>query len=283
MESVYYDPARTGSFGGLASLARASEKRIADVRDWTRGEDTYTLHKPVRRRFLRRKTISKGIDDLWQADLVDVSSLASSNDGNRFLLTVIDVYSRYAFVKPLRNKSSREIVRAFSELFEERKPVFLQTDKGTEFLNAPFQKLLSDANIKFYTSENDDIKCALVERFNRTLKDRMWRYFTRVQSHRYLDVLDKIVSSYNATYHRMIKMAPERVSESNPPHDGDPLKPSVVSRLKPKLEIGDKVRISMTRRAFKKGYLPGWTEEVFAIKTRVPSKPWTYVIQDLLG
>jgi hypothetical protein len=132
----------------------------------------------------------------------------------------------------LKNKSGNTLTKAFSSLINERKPNYHQTDKETEFLNSAFQKLLSDNNIKFYTSENEDIKCALVERWHRTLKSKMWRYFTHKSTLRYLDVLDDIVTSYNNSFHRSIKMAPSEVNAQNEAKVSQRLYTNVKPKLK---------------------------------------------------
>ena len=112
---------------------------LAAVREWLRENETYTLHKPVRYKFKRNRVIVNEIDDQWQADLVDVSSLSRFNKGYKFLLTCIDVFSKYAWVVPLRNKTSTSLVNAFQSILDTgRSPDKLQTDKGLEFLNAPF-------------------------------------------------------------------------------------------------------------------------------------------------
>ena len=163
-----------------------------------------------------------------------------------------------------------------------RKPTYLQSDKGSEFLNSAFQTYLKANDISFYTSENDDIKCALVERYNRTLKTRMWRYFTSSNSLRYMDVLPDLVKSYNDTIHGSIKTVPSRVTLHNEPDLRRKLYPPAV-KSKPKLHVGDSVRISETRRVFKKGYLPSWTRELFKVVNVFPTNPPTYCIADYSG
>jgi len=158
LDSIYYNPHAAGSFGGIHPLVRASGATESDVRKWLISQDTYTLHKPPIKKFQRRKTVSTGVDDLWQADLVDLSSLTRQNDGNKFILTIIDVFSKFAWVCTLKNKSSQTVTNAFSSILGVRRPTHLQTDKGTKFLNTTFQKLLAENNIKFYTSQNEDIK-----------------------------------------------------------------------------------------------------------------------------
>jgi len=283
LEDIYFDPAQTGSFGGIHPLVRESGASERDVRNWLISQDAYTLHKQPRKVFRRRKTLSKGIDDLWQADLVDLTSLSRQNDGYKFILTVIDVFSRFSWVRPLKNKTGQSLRDAFSTIIAGRKPKFLQTDKGSEFLNSTFQSLLAEKSIKFYTSQNEDIKCALVERFNRTLKSRMFRYFTYASTNRYIDVLQKLVDAYNSSYHRTIKTTPESVNVDNEKEIHTLLYPAIKPQLKWKFSVGDKVRLLQSKRAFRKGYLPGWTTEIFNVKYRVPTDPPTYKIVDYEG
>jgi len=91
----------------------------------------------------------------------------------------------------------------------------LQTDKGTEFLNVTFLQLLRDNNIHFYTEQNKDIKAAVVEKFNRSLKTKMFRYFTYTNTSRYIDILQTMIDSYNATSHRSIGMVLDQINEEN--------------------------------------------------------------------
>ena len=147
----YYNVREPGSYGGvnaLHRLMRAKGKRFTQkqVIDWLTEQEAYSLHKPVRRRFARRKIFSRGIDYLWQADLVDMIHLADHNDGFRYLLTVIDVFSKYAFVVALKKKDSRSVVDAFDKIVKEekRKPSKLQTDKGKKFVNSALRTKLED-------------------------------------------------------------------------------------------------------------------------------------------
>lgn len=284
METTYYDPAVAGSFGGVDSLRRGSKSTFAQARNWLSSQDTYTLHKPVRRRFKRRKVLVPGINHLWQADLVDVSALAVHNDGFRYLLTVIDCFSRYAFVVPLKSKSSINVKNAFASILsDDDYPTYIQTDKGTEFFNAPFQTFLKANNIRHYASESDNKAC-IVERFNRTLKNKMWRYFTYKKTHRYLDVLDQLVESYNNSYHRTIKTQPSAVNLTNEKSIFKIIYGKTdEKKIKYKFAVGDTVRISESRRPFERGYNAKWTYELFTVARRLPTKPPTYELKDLNG
>lgn len=284
----YYDPGAAGSLGGELRLRRALGTTKKRLNDWLAGQDTYTLHKPVRYRFPRRRVIVNAIDEQWQADLVDLISLSEFNDGFKYLLTVIDILSKFAWVVPLKDKKGSSLTEAFDSILTSsgRRPGRLQTDKGSEFLNSTFQKYLRDKGIHFFTSENEDLKASVVERFNRTLKSRMWRYFTHQRSRsRYINVLQDLVKSYNASYHRSIRTTPESVTSSNAHKIWHRLYDRGGRReSSPKFKIGDRVRISKARRVFKKGYMANWTEELFTVVRRLPDVyPYVYSLKDDAG
>jgi len=126
-----------------------------------------------------------------------VSLLVPHNDGMRYLLTCIDVFSKRAWAVPIRMKSASDVTEAFEKIVDERTCNMLQTDKCTEFLNLTFQTMLRRRDIRFYTTENEDLKAAVVKRFNKTLKAKMYRYFTHANTRWYVDVLADLVHSYN--------------------------------------------------------------------------------------
>lgn len=279
---TYYNTQRPGAYGGVEPLKRATKQKRSVIKRWLSHQDAYTLHKPVRYKFPRRRTIVGGIDHQFQADLIDVSRLRKDNDNFTFLLTVIDVLSKYAWVQPLKNKTGPELVKALQHIFSQgRKPFKLQTDKGKEFTNKIVQQFLRDQRVGFFTTENEDIKAAIVERFNRTLKEKLWRYFTRHNTTRYVEALSRLVRAYNRSYHRSIQRAPADVNTTNQEDVWQTLygHPLVLDR-KPKLKAGDRVRISKARRVFKKGYLPLWTDELFSISRVLNTVPVTFVLKD---
>ena len=200
LDKHYYNVKEIGSYGGVKPLIAKTKLKPERVREWLSTQDAYTLHKPVRYKFPRRKAIVGGLGHQWQAGLVDVSKLSKHNRGIKFLLTCIDVFSKKAWVIPLKDKTGTTLLRAFQSI-PDTLPMRLQTDKGTEFINRPVQEWLKDNNVHFFTTENDDIKANIVERFNRTLKARIWRYFTKNDTLTYLDILQDIVSTYNRTPH----------------------------------------------------------------------------------
>jgi transposase InsO family protein len=283
MENRYYDVSHADSFGSFAGLRRQTKATDSDIHDFLAKQRAYTLHRNIRRKFMRRKTWSKCINDLWQIDLVDLSSLSRYNNGYRYLLTCIDVFSKVARVVPVKSKNASVVRDAFATMLLDDKPNLVQSDKGTEFLNSIFQQLLTANDIRHYTSENDDIKCAVVERFNRTILTKLFKYFTYKNTYHFLDILPSLIKSYNATFHRSIKMAPKDVKFENESLVRKRLYPPKPKRLKWKYELGDTVRLSGAKRVFAKGYRQKWTEELFKVVQRHPTSPPTYSIEDYNG
>ena len=224
------------------------------------------------------------IDSLWEADLAFVQDVAEENDGVNYLLVVIDVLSKYVWVRAMKNKTARSLLEAFDSILSEgRKPEKLRTNKGTEFVNESFQQYLKKKGIQFYTANNEP-KASVVERVNRTLKSKLYRYFTAVNSLRYIDVLQDLVDSYNNTYHRSTGRAPATVSLLNAGTVRRKLHGGITSTVtkKFKFHVGDHVRLSLRKRLFKKGYKMNWTEEILQITKRLSRTPAMYTVQDLL-
>ena len=287
LASIYLDPSHPASFGGLDAVYRAvkeegnSKISRKQVQDWLSQQDVYTLHKPARRHYKRSRVIVSGIDAQYQADLVDVQSLSRYNKGFKYLLTCIDIFSKYAWVVPLKTKQGQELKKAFESILSSgRKPRKLQTDQGSEFLNRVFQKFLRDNDIEFFTT-NSGLKASVVERFNRTFKNKMYKYFTYKNTLCYIDVLPQLVKSYNNTYHRSIKMKPSQVTKANEAKVwhmlyGD----NTQKRVRFKFQVGDRVRISKVKRIFQKSYLPNFTEELFTVYKRFPRQVPVYKLKD---
>ena len=288
LRKIYFDPGHPGGFSSAYKLYKFAKREIPalkynDVKNWLAKQESYTLHRQIRHNFPRRKTITSGIDQQWQADLAILDSLNKYNDGFRHLLTVIDIFSRFAFAYPLKSKKSSEVIKAFKVIFSKRKPVYLQTDQGGEFYNKEFLKFMDDNNVKLFSTFSDT-KASIVERWNRTLKDKMFRYFTKNNTLRYIDVLDEMVSAYNRSVHRMIGMKPIDVSKANEAALWNKqYKPHIKGRknFNFKFRVGDKVRLTKLKRIFRKGYLPKWSDEYFTVIDRLATNPPVYKVADL--
>ena len=217
-------------------------------------------------------------DNIWGADLADMQLLIRYNKGTRFLLGVFDIFSKYAWVVPLKDKKGISIVKAFQIILKQsnRKPNKIWVDKGSEFYNAYLKKWLRD-NVVMYSTHNEG-KSVVPERFIRTLKGKIYKYMTSISKNVYIDKLDDIVDEYNNTYHTTIKMKPIDVKDNTYINIS-----KEINNKDPKFKVGDRVRISKYKNIFGKGYMPNWSEEVFVIKKIKNTVPWTYVSNDLNG
>ena len=247
------------------------------------------LHKPVRKKFQKRIVFSKDVDEIWAADLVDMQYYTRANKGYKYILMIIDVFSKYGWAIPLKTKTGLEVSKAFENLWHTQKPPpkKLWTDKGKEFLNKYMRKVLSKHDVELYWTENEEKSC-VVERWNRTIKRMMWKYFTKHQTGVYIDILPNLISKYNSTYNRAIKCTPTEAREpANHQHVFKSLYGGKNERVrknsKPRFSVGDEVRIAKKKKTFEKGYTSNWTEEVFIISEIQPTIPFTYKLKDGKG
>ena len=253
-------------------------------------EDSYTINKPAKTKFPTRKLIVYYVYEQLQADLVFMDNKqgapAKDNDGTKYLLTVIDVLSKFAWVVPLKDKTGKSIAEAFEPILDRAKPKLLQVDKGTEFYNKTFQEMLEKHSVKMF-STNSDKKAQVVERFNRTLKLRMGKLFDAQNSFRYVDKLPDLVNNYNTTVHSTIKMKPV---DAIKPENYDKLMTNYYARqsltakpnsTKIKFAVGDIVKIPIYLSTFTKEMTGKWTRELFKVSKVNDTVPVTYNLIDL--
>ena len=196
------------------------------------------LHKQIIRKFKKRKVYSSFRDNIWGVDLADMQSLSKYNKGIKYLLCAIDLFSKYAWVIPLKDKKGTSIINGFQKIISEgRKPKKIWVDQGSEFYNNSFKDFLKINNIEIYSTYNKG-KSVVAERFIRTLESKIFKHMTAVSKNVYFDVLDDIVNKYNNTVHRTIKMKPIDVkSDSYAEYNEDS------NKKDPKFKVGDHVRI----------------------------------------
>src|SRR5258708_22715978 len=146
LKKIYYDPHNPAGYGGAVRLAAAAKLPLTQVREWLKSQSSYTLHKPARRQgYKTRKYLTSGIDHQWQADLVDMQVEAAHNEGYKYILVVIDIFSRYAWAEPVKSKSPKDVKPAFERIFAQgRKPFKIQTDQGVEFESATMRQFFND-------------------------------------------------------------------------------------------------------------------------------------------
>ena len=263
----FYDKKSTGS--GTAkpsSLERISSSSIlADE-----------LHKPIIKKFKKRKVYSQFKDNIWGVDLADMQSLSRKNKGIKYLLCVIDLYSKYAFVIPLKDKKGISILNAFDKIIKQynRKPNKIWVDQGGEFYNNIFKKWLSDNDIIIYSTYNEG-ESVVAERFIRTLKSKLYKHMTAIGKNVYYHVLDDVVNKYNNTKHSTIKMKPIDVKNNKRVYIDEH------NEKRSRFKVNDRVRISKFKNIFAKGYTPNWSKEIFIVDKINDTVPYTYNLKDL--
>ena len=284
----YFTPEEPGSFSGISTFRRHhtgySYNQLAKILSAYR---SFTMHKPTRKRWRRNKIIVAGIGSLWSLDLSDLTKHSSQNQGYKFLFCAIDVFSKKAWVVPMKSKSAVDNLAALKKIFTmtDLRPSAMRSDKGREIVNKLVQNFLKEQKIHFYTSQNDDVKCAIVERFQLTLKTKLGKYMTHNGTTKYIDVLDKLVESYNKTYHRSIGMTPNQVNIENEPKVWRRLYGDYkMSQKRPIFKVGDYVRLKTSAMVFRKSYEgKTWTEEVFKVVKVIKRDVHVYQVQDLNG
>ena len=227
-------------------------------------------------------------DNTWGVDIADMSTWAEKNDGYTYILTMIDVFTRWAAARPMKTKSGRETVQCIQSIADERKatPQFLWVDEGKEFLNKEMNKWRSDNDVGIYHTHGEG-KSAIVERFNRTLKTQMWFQLTAKNSHQWVDILPQLLEKYNKTVHGTLKMSPNAASADPAAAEKrwkELLEKEQKKPLAVKFRVGDWVRVSRQKGRFEKGYDVNWTREIFKIaKVDDSVAPATYHLVDYNG
>ena len=265
LKDIYLDPSHPASFGSPDHLYKIVKKEgkhkisHSQIKKWIQKQESYSLNKGVKRKFQRGRVVVEGIDD------------ADENDGYKYLLVGIDIFSRYAWVEPLKDKTANKIVKACDKILQEgRYPKRLCPDAAKDFTPEKFQKYVKSKNITHFVTDTEK-QANYVERFIKTLKLKIFKYMVEKNSPRYIDVLPKIVQSYNRTCHSGICSEPINVNKTNekqlwwqmywPKEPYDPNKKK--DEIKYAFKIGDRVRTTFLCRPFQHEYDTRWTGEFF--------------------
>lgn len=282
---AFTDVSSTGSFGGVErlkqlfpDLTRAKIKRILET------SNTYTKHKQIRHTFLRRKVMVPVINYLWQIDIVVLNKYRRFNKGYGYIFNCIDCLSRYAFSVPIFKKTASECVRAFEVILKKGygQCKYIESDEDTAFYSKAFLAMLKKHNITLYSNYSDK-GASLIERYQRTLLNRINKYMTENKTKTYVNVLDQIVDSYNRSYHQSIKRAPVDVDENNQSDVWMTVYAKHFTKnqqQKSNLKVGDIVRIKSAKGIFSKGYTPNFSEKLYKVCEVISSIPETYKICD---
>ena len=232
--------------------------------------DSYTLHKLARKKFATQRVIVGGIAELEQADLMDMVGILAHNNGMRYILVVIDCFSRKAWAEPLKTKGGSDVVNAFKKIYQRTvTPENISSDRGQEFRNILVQNYFAEQDMVHILSYGN-AKSQFVERLIRTLKALLWRYFSHNKTYKFYDILPRLMDEYNNRYHTSIHMSPNNVTAGNEKDVfmtlyGD-LEQGVYNKQQSIFNVGDLVRISKWKHAFKKSYEENYTDEIFRVR-----------------
>ena len=291
LENIYLRPRGIGSYMGADKLyhavRRANKYKISmgQIKNFLQKHLGYVQNRAIKPVKKRNKVLVSGIDDQFDADLVvfaDKKHWLKANNNYRYILVVIDIFSRFMWAKPLRDKGAESVIKAFREIFEKsrRIPRRLRTDRGTEFMARTVRDFIENDNKITHMATYNKTKANYAERAIKTLKSRMLRYMTEKNTHKWIDVLQDFVNSYNDTWHGGIREIPKNVNKKNekklwwqmywPDEEFDPKKAKKIKKgIKFAYEVNDKVRLSMSKTAFRREYDQRWSGEVFLIKRRL--------------
>ena len=283
------------AFAGLKSVynqVKKSDKDITreDVRKYLEEEDTYNLHKPKRNtRYPTLGYLATAPNSDWQADLADFQMLKEQNKGFSFLLVCIDVLSKKIYAEPLKTKSPVYVLEGFKKIINSAKtaPIRLVTDAGKEF-EAKIMQTFYERNGIIKKVVYSEHHAGIAERAIRTIKERLYRYFTLKRTNVWIDVIDKIVEAINSSVNRSIGMAPNDVTDEKANEIYEQVfRPKIKGRAKiakgDKFNVGDLVRLNKWKGVFGKGYTANYTKELFRITEAKTSFPPHYRIEDLNG
>ena len=304
LSNIYFNPEHPASFQNPLRLYGIVQKegkhRIShgQIKNWIQKKHSYSTNKAVKRHFQRGRVVVSGIDDQWDADLASLIPFGEANDGYKYLFCAIDIFSRYGWVKPIKDKTSFQIIQAFKEILEEgRKPRRLRTDAAKDFTSVKFKEFCKKEKIANFVTHNET-QANYVERFIKTIKSKIFRYLNHNNTERYVDILPKIVSSYNSTLHSGIKLEPQNVNKTNESklwwQMYWPTKKEKIQIKKEEFKkryrnpfifkIGDKVRMSHLRKAFQREYDSKWSHEIFKVSYRFMRQDQPlYEIKDWFG
>ncbi|KAL3084275.1 hypothetical protein niasHS_009763 [Heterodera schachtii] len=275
LEFLYKDLSSPVAFTSVEPLLREARKtqpkiNRTDVQNYLATQRTYTLHRQAKRRYRRLPTLAPGLHTEWQADLAIFDRLAKQNRGYKYLLVCIDTLSRQVFVQPVRTKTSANMIIAFGRIFKRSKyiPWKVLTDQGKEFTARAVQQFFRTNDVEhFCMLTSPQFHAGMAERANRSIKERLYRYFTERNTYKWIGVVQDIVRAINHSPNSTIGMCPADLNFKNAEALRQKLHNAAenVVRRQPRYRVGDRVRIEKYKHVFKKGYLPRFTNELFTV------------------
>lgn len=298
-KDIYYNKSSPASFSGLGKLwlhikndknrpPNVTKKKLAS---WLSKQETYQVHTRPPKKYPTEAIIVEHMDDIWDADILQLpAQKVKQNKDYKYMLGVIDLFSRFVWGRLLKSKGAAETARAFQDILSGsggRKCIELRTDAGGEFRGGPFQEVLKKNKIKHILAYGE-VKANYIERWNRTFQDKLYKWMYENNTSVFVDAVDDVISSYNNTVHGSTGFKPVEVNETNALTLYEKVYIPILNKraeetVKFSFSVGQLVRLSLFINKFKRGYTQNYTEEVFRVTSRIPSHPPRYRIEDLKG
>ena len=255
----------------------------AKIQAYLKSNVVHSTHRRiVKKIFPRRKIISRFPFDFFMADLIEYPQLKHQNGNYKYILVIIDCFTRKVWAVPMKEKSARWTADAFESVFKhfDQPPVHIITDRGLEFYNSEVKKIFTNYGINHFSTPTKTLwKASMVERVIRTLKGRIQKYFETNNTKRWKDVFEQMVDNYNSTPHAAHGFAPKDINSENKDEVRNKLYPLESIKADCRLKIGDRVRTIISKNLqFEKGYTRNWSTQIFIISDiRQSNVCWYYL------
>ena len=305
VEKTYLDPRNPGSYTGVSAISNLVKEQLpqytsGDIKGITKNvlstKPSYYLNVQPKNNFLRSRISSAGVNYMFDTDLMNMYPFGRYNKGFKYVLLVIDIFTRFVMTRALKSKSHVDVVPAMESILKERTCKVMRSDAGGEFTSYAIKQLYRKYKIKHYIAYNDG-KASFAERGIKSIKNKLIRYMRANNTYKWQDVLQDITHSYNNTIHSSIGRKPSDVTNENEDklfHDQynsisskdirNAKRRSDNIRASRNINIGDYVRLSIVKKPFQKEYEPKWTGELFQVyKTTVRDGCIVFYVRDLLG
>ena len=266
---------------------RSTPSFSAKIEAFLRSNEIHSKFRQIRKRkFPRRKIITRFPFELFQADLIEYPKYKYQNNRFVYCLIIIDCFTKFVWVKPMKTKTAEETAKAFDSIFKDfdEHPVNLMTDSGLEFFNSKVRQVMSSYNIIHYKPRTKtQWKASVAERVIQTIKRRLEKYFYHTKTKKWIDVIDQIAENYNNTPHSAHGLKPIDVTEENRQEVYDKMYPNRNKSVICKFNIGDRVRKIREKTLFEKGYTQNWSDEIYKIADIRQSNGICWYILKTLG
>ena len=296
LTKIYYNPKHPGNLSSAKTLFKYaklidSKIKFKNVLNWHQSQETAQLWRPFNAKFKRNPYITKTKNNTMQLDLMDMSNYRETNKSHRYIFMGIDTFSRHVTAYKQKSKSAAETLISIRKLVRKFPTLqFFMTDRGTEFTNKHLKQFLKDKNIHLYHSHNEEIKCGMVERVNRTIRTKLLKLFTYNRSQNWIKHLGQVVKNYNDSFHSSIKMAPNQVNAKNLHLVRRLLYPPLTEKqeisrkeLLKKYKIGNFVRVARLNNLFQSKDRWYWTKEKFRIREIINRREFYFRLSDETG